>query len=231
MEKSSNNKLPLTRIQKLIGRLMLQSKLEKPFFYLESKADLSNLVRFRKPYCKKTGVRVTTNDFFFCAIARAIGKFPLMAGRMDESGENILISKQIGVGFAVSAPQGLVVPVIQDMAEKDLVTIAKESAILLKKARSNRLLPDDFYGGNIVLSGLGMYGINSFLAIAPPNSAGIISIGTIDNCWVPMEGAMASRKLMSIAFAADRRVVDEFYAARFLKNIIEQLEEPEKLTE
>ena len=152
-----------------------------------------------------------------------------MAGTIDESGENILISKQIGVGFAVSAPQGLVVPVIQDMADKDLPTIAAESADLLKKARANRLLPDDFYGGNVVLSGLGMYGIQSFLAIAPPDSAGIISIGTIDEHWVPIEGDMMARRLMSIAFAADRRITDEFYAARFLRNIVEQLEDPEAM--
>lgn len=230
MEKPLNNKLPLTRIQKLIGRLMLQAKREKPFFYLESKADLTELVKFRKPYCKRAGVRVTTNDFFFCAIARAIKQFPLMAGMIDESGENILISKQIGVGFAVSAPQGLVVPVIQDTADKGLPAIAKESAALLKKARSNRLVPDDFYGGNVVLSGLGMYGIHSFLAIAPPDSAGIISLGKIDEYWVPIDGDMIARKMMSIAFAADRRITDEFYAARFLKNIVEQLGNPEAMT-
>ena len=85
MEKVSGKRVPLTRVQKLIGKLMLQSKQQSAFFYLESPADITDLMEMRKPYCKKIGTRVTTNDFFFCATARAVKKFPLMAGRLDET--------------------------------------------------------------------------------------------------------------------------------------------------
>jgi pyruvate dehydrogenase E2 component (dihydrolipoamide acetyltransferase) len=231
MKHLSDKKVPLTRIQRLIGRLMLQSKQEGAFFYLQSDADVTELAAIRKPYCKKVKVRVTTNDFFFCATARAMRKYPLMAGRVDQTGKYIEIAERIGIGFAVSAPQGLVVPVIQDVAEKPLVKIASESAELLKKARSTRLMPDDFYGANIALTSLGMYGVTSFFAIAPPGVAGIISTGTIDEHIVPINGDMVVRKIMSVALAADRKIVHEFYAAKFLRYIIEQIEQPLTLTE
>lgn len=172
MKPASRKKVPLTRIQKLIGKLMLQSKQEGAFFYLQSEADVTELVAIRKPYCKRVKARITTNDFFFRAIARAIKKFPLMAGRLDETGKYIDITEHIGIGFAVSAAQGLVVPVVQDVADKSLIQIASESDELLKKARANKLMPDDFYGANIAVTSLGMYGVTSFFAIAPPGTVG-----------------------------------------------------------
>ena len=225
------NRIRLTRIQKLIGELMSESKRNKPFCYLECDADLTELAAFRKPYCKREGVRVTTNDFFFRAIARAVQRYPLMAGQMDPSGGIIRITTHVGVGFAVSAPQGLVVPVIKDITSKSLREIAEESDLLLKKARSNKLMPDDFHGDTIVFSGLGMYGINSFLAIAPPGATGIVSSGIIEDRIVPIDGDMMLRKVMSIALAVDRRIADDFYAARFLRSMVDLLEAPESLTD
>ncbi|HPD48489.1 MAG TPA: 2-oxo acid dehydrogenase subunit E2 [Anaerohalosphaeraceae bacterium] len=230
MAGESKNQIPLSRIQKLIGGLMLQSKRSKPYCYLECVADLTELTAFRKPYCKETGLRVTTNDFFFCAMARAVQVYPLMAGQLDPSGDFIRISKHIGVGFAVSAPQGLVVPVIKEVEGKSLAEIAEASDRLLKRARANKLTPDDFHGDTIVLSGLGMYGVHSFLAIAPPGATGILSIGNICDTIRPTDGDMIVRKTMSVSLAVDRRIVDEFYAARFLRYVVSQLEDPVSLT-
>ena len=226
----AKNQIPLSRIQKLIGDLMLQSKRQKPYCYLECVADLTELTAFRKPYCKETGLRVTTNDFFFRAMARAVQAHPLMAGQLDPTGDFVRISIHIGVGFAVSAPQGLVVPVIKEVEDKTLAAIAEDSDRLLKRARANKLTPDDFHGDTVVLSGLGMYGIHSFLAIAPPGATGILSIGNISDTIRPIDGDMMVRKTMSVSLAADRRIVDEFYAARFLRHIVTQLEDPAGLT-
>ncbi len=221
-------KIPLTRIQTLIGSLMLRSKLTKPCCYLQRSADVSGLNRMRKRYCKQTGTRVTTNDFFIMAIGRAIERFPFFAGYPDKNG-NIKFSKNIGVGLAVSAAQGLVVPVIRITDGKTIAEIAGESDQLIKKARANKLALDDFDGANIVLSGLGMYGIDSFLAITPPASAGIISIGRFEDEVAMIDGEIKTRRTISVALSADMRIVNEFYAARFLTDIVEQLENPETL--
>jgi len=230
MDTASENMLPLTRIQKLIGKLMQQSKREGPCSYLESRVDMTELANMRKSYYRATRVRVSTNDFFFCAIAGAMKKFPLMAGQFDKSCENIQIPEHVGIGFAVTAPQGLVVPVLKNVLEKSLPQIAAESSALIKKARANKLDLDDFAGANITFSSLGMYGISSFFAIKPPGTAGIISIGKFEDTVVLIDGEAVVRKTMSVGLAADRRIVSDFYAAKFLNCIGSQLENPETLT-
>ncbi|MFZ9023383.1 MAG: 2-oxo acid dehydrogenase subunit E2 [Anaerohalosphaeraceae bacterium] len=230
MTEIKNNQLPLTRIQKLIGKYMHQSKRNKASAYLRVRIDLTDLVAMRKKYCRRVKVRVTTNDFFMYAIARAIKEYPMMAATIDPSGNNLVIAEHIGVGFAVAAPQGLVVPVLKEMNEKTLFETATESQALLEKARANKLLPDDFDGANMVLTGLGMYGIESFYAISPPSATGILSIGNIEEAVVPIDGNFEVRRMMYAALAFDQRVVDEFYAAAFLKMIRKLLENPTAIT-
>jgi len=222
-------KIPLTRIQKLIGSLMYESKLKKPCCYLSRDVEIKTLNRVRKAYCKETKTRVTTNDFFIMAIGRSIKRFGLFAGYPDADGCNLKIKKSIGVGLAVAAPHGLVVPVIKQLGDKTLARVAAESDALVRKARAKKLMPDDFDGANIVLSGLGMYGIDSFLAITPPASAGIISIGRFEDEVVIEDGDIRTRRTMSVSLAADMRIVNEFYAARFLADVVQQLENPETL--
>lgn len=230
MEKPLNKKTPLTRIQKLIGKLMIQSKRHQPSSFLECRANVTDLMMFRKKYCKQTGQRVTTNDFFFCAIARAISKYPKMAAQLDNTGDNMILADNIGVGFAVAAPQGLVVPVIKNADKKTLTQIAQASGELLVKARSNKLEPIDFEGANVVLSSLGMFGISTFYAITPPGATGIVSVGKIEETVIPIDGEIQIKKTMSIALAANLTIVDDFYAAKFLRHIVDALENPQSLT-
>ena len=209
---------------------MLDSKHNKPSCYIECRADLTDLVKIRKQYCRAVSLRVSTNDFIICAIARAIEKYPLMASGITKDGKHLQITEDIGVGFAVAAPQGLVVPIVKKSTRAGLFEIATESEQLLAKARSNRLMPDDFDGANIVLSGLGMFGISSFIAISPPLACGIIAIGRIEDTAVPVDNEIVKRKIMSMTLTADQRIVNEFYAAAFLRYVIEQLESPKTLT-
>jgi pyruvate dehydrogenase E2 component (dihydrolipoamide acetyltransferase) len=225
-----DNQLPLTRIQKLIGSYMLQSKRSKATAYLRMRVDLTDLVSIRKAYCRKVNARVTTNDFFIYAMAQAVKDYPLMAATIDPNGNEMVIAENIGVGFAVAAPQGLVVPVLKEMNHKTLPQTAVESEDLLKRARSNKLLPDDFDGANIVLTGLGMYGIESFYAISPPSATGILAIGNIEETIVPADNGFQTRKMMYVSLAFDQRVMDEFYAAKFLRMVVGLLGDPTELT-
>lgn len=223
------NRLPLTRIQRLIGGYMLQSKQTKPSAYIRMRADLTELVALCKQFCRTSGIRASTNDFFIYAIAQAVKEFPLMAAAIDGSGTHRIIAEHIGVGLAVAAPQGLVVPVLKEMERKTLAQTAAESEELLKKARSGKLMPSDFDGATMVLTGLGMYGIESFYAISPPSATGIISIGSIDEAVVPAGAGFGIRKMMYVAMAFDQRLAGEFYAAAFLRKVVDLLENPSVL--
>jgi len=224
--KSKKHHIPLTRIQKLICKRMLESKRTKPCFYLETKADVTELMAMRPKLRKTFGVRITTNAFYIHALALAARQHPLTVGRLD--GDWVRIAERLNVGFAVNAPQGLVVPVVKDADKKALPEIAREEALLTDKARDNKLSLEEIEGETIALSNLGAYGTDSFIGIVPPPTSTIISVGNVIHTVVPMNGEMPERKMVSLTVAADRRVVDEIYAARFLGFIKERLQNPQR---
>ena len=206
---------------------MLQSKLSKACFYLESKVDVADLMGMRHKLKKTLGVKVTTNAFYIEALARAVEEFPLMVGRIE--GDCIRIAQTVNVGFAVNAPHGLVVPVVKGAEGKSLAEIALEEALLTKKARSNKLTLEDIESETIALSNLGAYDIDSFIGIVPPPTSTILSVGNVIRTAVWRGGDISERKMVSLTLAVDRRVVDEIYAGRFLGFIKEQLQNPRRL--
>jgi pyruvate dehydrogenase E2 component (dihydrolipoamide acetyltransferase) len=227
LENPAGHQIRLTRIQKLIGKRMLQSKRSKPCFYVEIKADVTELMGLRPKLRKSLGVKITTDAFYVRALALAAKQYPLMLGRID--GDNIKIPDSINVGFAVNAPQGLVVPVIKDADKKTLAEIAELEQALTEKARDNKLTLEEMKGETIALSNLGAYGIDSFLGIVPPPTSVVLAVGNVNREIVPVDGEPTERKMVSLSLAADRRVVDEVYAAKFLNTICEQLQNPQQL--
>ncbi len=230
-ENKDSRRRPLTRIQKLIGRTMLEAKQTKAFGYYSVWADVTDMVSMRKEYSRQTGIRLTTNDLVLTAIVRAAAVFPQVCAKPNLRAGLWEVPEKIGLGFAVAAPQGLVVPVIQDAGRLTLAEMAEASDTLLRRARANRLTPDDFDGATLVLSGLGMYGIEWFYAIAPPSANGIVSIGYIADEVVPAEGKPAIRKQLNVSLAIDQCAADEMTAAAFLRKIADLLEAPWTLTD
>jgi pyruvate dehydrogenase E2 component (dihydrolipoamide acetyltransferase) len=206
---------------------MLESKLAKPCFYIESKADVTELMAIRPRLRKSLGVKITTNAFYIRTLGLAAQKYPLVTGQSD--GDSIGIADRVNVGFAVNAPQGLVVPVVKDAGEKTLSEIAREEKLLTDKARDNQLTLEDIEGETIALSNLGAYGIDSFLGIVPPPASTILAVGNVVATAICKNDKIAARKMLSLSLAVDRRVINESYAARFLGFVKEQLEDPQQL--
>jgi len=227
LQKSAENCLPLTRIQKLIGQRMLESKQSKPCFYIEAMADVTELLELRPKLRKSLGVKITTNAFYIRALALAAQEYPLMVGRFE--GDAIRIAETINVGFAVNAPQGLVVPVIKDADKKALAEIAHLEKMLTDEARCNKLTLEQMEGQTIALSNLGIYGIDSFIGIVPPQTSTILAVGNIIGSIQLEQGRTIVRKMLSLTLAVDHRVVDAVYAAKFLNFIIRQLQRPQQL--
>ena len=226
--KNTGQKLaPLTRIQRLIAKRMLASKAEKPCFYISTRADVTELMGQRHKLKKSLGVKITTNAFYIRALSLAAKEYPLMVGRI--LGKTIKIARHINVGFAVSAPHGLVVPVLKAAEEKTLTEIALLEKELTDKARSNKLTLEEMEQETIALSNLGAYDIDSFIGIVPLPASTILAVGNVIHTAVPCDGRPAERKMVSLTLAVDRRVVDEVYAAKFLKLIKEQLQSPQQL--
>lgn len=218
---------------------MLQSKLTKPCFYIESKADVTELMALRPVLSKSLGTKITSNAFLIRALALAAKKYPIMIAThplpdgqtlgIEHQVSSIKIADAINVGFPVHAPQGLMVPVIKDADRKTLVEIAQLEKLLTEKARSNSLTFEEMQGQTIGLSNLGVYGIDSFFAIPALVASTILAVGNVIRTVVPQDGRMIERRMMSLSLAVDRIVSNEVYAAKFLSFIIEQLQNPQQL--
>ncbi|MBN1787742.1 MAG: 2-oxo acid dehydrogenase subunit E2 [Sedimentisphaerales bacterium] len=222
--------IPLTRIQRLIGQRVLESKRTQPCFYLQAKADINELTRIRRPLSRKLGRRISVNDFFIHAIASAVTEYPLMAGRF--CGDHIEIADGVNIGFAVAAVRGLVTPVLKDAQSKNLVQISEQMADLIDRARRDKLNLEELEGASVTLTVLGMFEIDSFLAIPSPGQCGIISAGKILEEPVITDGGRAEvRKFIEFGLAADVRIVDYEYAAKFFSRVMDFVTNPEKLTD
>ena len=220
--------IKLTTIQKLIGKRMLISKSTKPCFYLELKADVTELMGLRPKLKKTLGIKITTNAFYIRALGIAAHKYPVMVGMLEK--DSIKIADAINVGFAVNAPQGLMVPVIKNADQKSLAQIAQTEKIFTEDARSEKLSLEDMQGETIALSNLGPYGTDSFFAIVPPAASTILAVGNVIPTVVPIDNQPRVRKMTSLSLAVDKKVIAEPYAAKFLICIKNLLQNPGQLT-
>ncbi len=196
---------------------------------MEVEADVTELMAFRPKLRKSLGVKITTNTFYIHALALGVEKYPLLAGRLN--GDYIEIPDHVNIGFAVNAPQGLVVPVIRDAGRKTLPQIAEEEQDLTDRARDNLLTLKDIEGETVALSNLGIYGTDSFFGIIPPPASVILSVGNIIRKFVPIDGVPSVRRIVSLSLAVDGKEIDEICAANFLNFIKEHLQNPQRLIE
>ena len=227
MTAKTETRIPMSRIQKLIGERMLESKQTKPCYYIGIKADTTELMDSRHELKKRLGVKITSNAFYIKALGLAVKEFPLMVGSLQ--GDSIKIADSVNVGFAVSAPHGLVVPVVKNADKKSLAEIATLEKELTDKARSNKLSLDEITGETIGLSNLGVYDIDSFIGIVPPPATTILAVGNTLRTAVPQDGQVVIRKITDLTIAVDSRIVPDPYAAKFLAHIAELLREPKQL--
>jgi pyruvate dehydrogenase E2 component (dihydrolipoamide acetyltransferase) len=235
IESKNEIRIPMSRIQKLIGERMLESKQTKPCYYMGIDADTTELMDSRHELKKQLGVKITSNAFYIKALGLAVKEFPLMAGLLH--GDSIKIADSVNVGFAVNAPHGLVVPVVKEAEKKTLTQIATLEKELTDKARSNKLALEEISGETIGLSNLGVYDIDSFIGIVPPPATTILNVGNTLRTAVPKDGKtvrqgspqVVIRKITDLTIAVDSRVVPDPYAAKFLARIAELLQSPKKL--
>jgi len=223
------NSIPVSHVQRIIAQRMLASKQAKPCFYIRLSADLTDSMDMRHELKKTTGIKITTNAFYIRALAHAAVQYPLVLGKHD--GDNIKIADSVNVGFAVTAPQGLVVPVIKNAQKMSLVEIAKAEKDLTDKARANKLTLDELTDETIALSNLGAYGVDSFIGIVPPPASVILAVGNVLHQAAVRNGNICERKMVSLSLAVDNTVINPDYAAKFLSHLKQLLQDPHSLVD
>jgi pyruvate dehydrogenase E2 component (dihydrolipoamide acetyltransferase) len=215
--------IPVNRLQRITAEKMLKSKQEIPCFYLTVKADVTDLVELRTKLNETGDVKLSYNDFLLKAVATGLEKYPIMTGQL--AGEEIRLAETIGIGLAISVPDGLVAPIVKEVNKKDVRQIALDSQALIERARGNKLAPTDVEGGCITVSNLGAFGIDNFIPIVVPGQCSILGLGQISDTCVPDNGNIMVRKLMNMTLSVDHKVANGAYAAKFLDFVKKMLED------
>ncbi|MDR1411286.1 MAG: 2-oxo acid dehydrogenase subunit E2 [Spirochaetaceae bacterium] len=217
-------RVPLTGIQRVTGRRMLESRQTIPDVTEHTRADVTRMLELRKELNEQPGLRITVNDFALAAAARALEINPRMNSVLD--GNDLVCRGSVNLGVAVATERGLLVPVIRDAQGLGLRQISAKAAELAARAREGKLSADEMGGGTFTVSNVGMYGITLFTPIINPPEAAILGVCAIEDELRLAGDKVLNRKLMGLSLSFDHRIADGAVSALFLKTIKDLLESP-----
>lgn len=218
--------LPVTNMRKVIAQRLTEVKPGVPHFYLTIDVEMDQALKIREE-AKAQDLKISVNDIIVKATAMAVRKFP----RINQvfAGDHILQLRTVDVGIAVAIEDGLITPIIKDADQKGIAEIAAEVRELAERAKKKALKPDEYTGGSITVSNLGMFGIDSFIAVINPPQAAILAVGRVEPKVVVRNDAMVIRQMMSITLSGDHRVIDGAVGAQYLQELRALLEHPLRL--
>ncbi len=219
--------VPLSGMRRVIAERLVASKSTIPHFYLQIEADAEPLLKLRvglNAGAEASGRgKITVNDLILKAAVAALVRVPKVNAAW--AGDAIIEYDKINLSVAVAVEEGLVTPVIRDVAGQSISEISAAVKDLATRARGKRLKPEEYQGGTFTVSNLGSYGIESFFAIVNPPQAAILSVGAaVKKPVVNAAGQIVPGQRMSIGLSCDHRVVDGALGSQYLgelKNLIE----------
>ena len=232
--KGETTEVELSRMQQTIARRMAESKATIPEFTLQLDVDMEQCVSLRSELKRlahhgpgDAEGTPTYNDMVVKACALALREHPHANSSYRDG--RLLLHSRINVGVAVAADEALVVPSVFDAEEKSLGEIARETRALAARVRDGSITPPELGGGTFTVSNLGMFGVRSFSAIINPPQAAIMSVGSVEQRPVVLDGEIVARHTMSLTLISDHRVLYGAEAARFLARVRELLQAPSAL--
>ncbi|MEZ5315803.1 MAG: 2-oxo acid dehydrogenase subunit E2 [Vicinamibacterales bacterium] len=200
-----------------------------PHVTQHDKADVTAFEQFRAEYGRRVeagGGKLTITAALVRIVAAAIAKFPQFASSVDMARDAIVYKKYVHIGIAVDTPNGLLVPVIRDADRKTITAIAAELSTLSQKARDRKLGLDEMAGGVFSITNLGGIGGTSFTPIVNQPEVAILGVSRTQTEPVWRDDAFVPRQMLPLSLSYDHRVIDGADAARFLRFVVEALEQP-----
>ncbi len=222
---------PMSKLRKVIAKRLVAVKNETAMLTTFNEVDMKPIMDLRAKYKDKFkeihGVGLGFMSFFTKAACLAMRDFPAVNAAI--SGENIVYSDYVDVSIAVSAPKGLVVPIIRNAEQLGLAQIEKAVLDLATKARENKLTIDEMTGGTFTITNGGVFGsMLSTPIINAPQSA-ILGMHNIVQRAVVVNGEIVVRPIMYVALSYDHRIIDGRESVGFLFKMKELLEDPSRM--
>ncbi len=218
----------MTSLRAKLSKRLVAVKNETAMLTTFNEVNMSNILALKKQYNEafkeKYGVGIGFMSFFTKAITIALGQFPQVNAMID--GEEIIYHKYADVGIAVSAPKGLVVPVIRNAESLTLAEIETQIKALATKARDNKLTLDEMSGGTFTITNGGVFGSMMSTPILNPPQSAILGMHNIIERPIAQNGQVVIAPMMYLALSYDHRIIDGSESVRFLVKVKELLESP-----
>ncbi|MBI1223140.1 MAG: 2-oxoglutarate dehydrogenase complex dihydrolipoyllysine-residue succinyltransferase [Bacteroidetes bacterium] len=221
----------MSNLRKTVAKRLVSAKNETAMLTTFNEVDMKPIMDIRKKYKEafkeKHEIGLGFMSFFTKAICEALKEYPSVNAYIN--GENIEFHDYCDISIAVSAPKGLVVPVIRNAESLSLAEIEKEVSRLAGKARDNKLSIEEMTGGTFTITNGGVFGsMMSTPIINPPQSA-ILGMHNIVERPMAINGEVVIRPMMYVALSYDHRIIDGRESVSFLVKVKQLLEDPVRL--
>jgi len=231
---------PATSMRKVIASRLTQSMQQNPHYFVASNISVSKLLKLREALntSSKGEYKLSVNDFLVKALAVAARKVPAANSSWREEGGQVVIRQHnaVDVSVAVATPVGLMTPIVKNVNGLGLQSISSQIKDLGKRARDGKLKPEEYQGGTITISNMGMNpAVERFTAVINPPQACIVAIGTTQK--VPVPGELSEDGTPSVEWddqivitgSFDHKVVDGAVGGEFMKELKKAIENPLEL--
>jgi len=225
-------RIPMSRRRITIAKHLVEAQRTAAMLTTFNEVDMSAIMDIRKrrkqSFREKHEVNLGYMSFFCKAVVGALKLFPRLNAEID--GEEMLLKHYYDIGIAVSAEEGLVVPVVRGVDRLSFAEIEQQIGALASKAKTNKLALSDLQGGTFTITNGGVFGSLLSTPILNAPQVGILGMHTIQRRPVALDDhRMENRPMMYVALSYDHRIVDGSEAVKFLITIKELLEDPEML--
>lgn len=227
-----DERVPLRGVRRRIFDAMARSKHTAAHFTFVEECDVTALKALRarlRPAAEKAGVKLTFLPFIVKACVAALKHNPLLGSAFDETTQEIVIRRRADIGIATAAEVGLMVPVLRDADRKSLLDIGREIARLSEGAREGKLRPDELSGSVFTITSLGAQGGLLATPILNFPEVAILGVHQIKQRPVVRDGQIVVGDVMLLSLSFDHRLIDGHVGAAFAYEIIEYLQDPERL--
>ncbi len=221
----------MSSLRKTVAKRLVAVKNETAMLTTFNEVDMSPIMEIRSKYKdkfkEKHGVGLGFMSFFTKAVCEALKDWPTVGARIE--GEEVVYSNFADISIAVSAPKGLVVPVIRNAESMSLAEIEKAVAALAVKARENKLTLEEMTGGTFTITNGGVFGSMLSTPILNSPQSAILGMHNIIERPVAVNGQVVIRPMMYLALSYDHRIVDGRESVSFLVRVKQLLEDPARL--
>jgi pyruvate dehydrogenase E2 component (dihydrolipoyllysine-residue acetyltransferase) len=216
---------PTSVMRQTIARRLVTSIGPVPHFFLTTEIEMDKAAEIRRSINEiDSELKVSINDFIIKVAAVSLIQHPQVNASFQDKA--IRYYERADIGVAVAIEDGLITPVIRGAERKSLGEIASEVKELAERARSRKLMPDEYTGATFSISNLGMMGIDEFTAVINPPESAILAVGSMTPKPVVRNGEVVVRQIMRVTMSCDHRVIDGATGARFLQTFKKILENP-----